>query len=1193
MHRRCSSFFTVLGLLSLIFTLTGQSSVFAQDEQPPGPDPYFNANASDYRTQFMSRPMMGDGQSQAALPAALTLGQPGLSFRYVQTLGVTEQPYFSDTIHINRPLGLFMDVGNNLYVAEEFGNRVLEYNSAGNNLLELGQAGICITDNYLFCNPRDMALDASGNLWVADGNRVVEYDASGTFLRQLPEINAWEPGTDNTHFDFVNGIAFDGAGRMYVSDTNNHRVQVYTFSGGSPVYHSTIGVTGQPGSDASHFNFPYRMAVDSSNRIYVTDRDNNRVQRCTLSGTWTCTTFASGLNGPQGITIDGSNNVFIADTYNGRIRKCLSNGTCSDFAFTPSGPYDVAVDSSGNVYAAAPYSAIVVKYNSSGGSLGIFLGTEGVPYLTDSSQYYQPRIAIDGQNNIIIIEELGQRLTKLDPNGNFMWSAGVPGVDVPDNTHFVYPHGVATDKNGNIYVAEANRVQVFSGAGTYLSTMGGTSGTGNYEFAWASGIGVDRNNGNIYVSDANNHRVQVYNSSHVYLATMGVTGVPGSDNSHFNYPIGVEVDASGNIYVADIANCRVQKFNSSRVYVKTFGTTGSCTNSFADLSAEDVTVDASGRVYVAGWDNRVQVFDSNGAYLTTIGGSWGNQPSQFRGASGVAVDSLGNVYVSDFTNARLQKFAPGVPGWQQVNINGFGDPTNQGAMSMAVFNNQLYAGAGNWDGAGASIWRTSDDLNWSPATTGGFGSPAANAAIVGMMAFKGKLYAGAGWGGVPHGAIGQLWRTSDGTTWSQVTGNGIESTPGPLGAFAVYGDTLYAGTCGSGTSGVQIWRSSTGDNMTWSTVVTGGLTTTDNSCITSLASFNGALYAAVENQVSGAQVWRSTTGNSGSWTQVNTSGFGSGDDLTSGFAIYNGYLYIGTRGGTGQAALWRSDNGTNWSPVTTDGFGDFYNWKIESLFVFNGSLYAGVNNATTGLEVWRTNNGTTWSQANPDGFGDSNNQSTLWSNETIVFNNSLHMGVFNSANGVEIWNLLPKFADVPFPYWASSFIERLYAAGITGGCSLSPLNYCPEDTVTRAQMAVFLLRGIHGASYAPPGVGAGTGFGDVPPSYWSATFIKQLAAEGITTGCGNGNYCPEHPVTRAQMAVFLLRSKYGAGYVPPDVAGSTGFGDVPANYWSAAWIKQLVTEGITSGCGGGNYCPEQPVTRAQMAVFLVRTFGLP
>jgi hypothetical protein len=185
------------------------------------------------------------------------------------------------------------------------------------------------------------------------------------------------------------------------------------------------------------------------------------------------------------------------------------------------------------------------------------------------------------------------------------------------------------------------------------------------------------------------------------------------------------------------------------------------------------------------------------------------------------------------------------------------------------------------------------------------------------------------------------------------------------------------------------------------------------------------------------------------------------------------------------------------------------------------------------------------------------------------------------------------FEDVTASHWAWHYIERLYDAGITGGCTVSPLSYCPDATVTRAQMAVFLERGIHGPSYAPPAVGNDTGFADVPSDHWAAAWIKQLAVDGITGGCGGGNYCPEAAVTRAQMAVFLLRSRYAVSYSPPNVGAGTGFGDVPTDYWAAAFIKQLVSESITAGCGGGNYCPEAPVTRAQMAVFLVRTFRLP
>ncbi len=185
----------------------------------------------------------------------------------------------------------------------------------------------------------------------------------------------------------------------------------------------------------------------------------------------------------------------------------------------------------------------------------------------------------------------------------------------------------------------------------------------------------------------------------------------------------------------------------------------------------------------------------------------------------------------------------------------------------------------------------------------------------------------------------------------------------------------------------------------------------------------------------------------------------------------------------------------------------------------------------------------------------------------------------------------PIFVDVPLDYSVNSYIERLYNAGITGGCSLVPLMYCPENTVTRAQMAVFLLRGIHGSSYVPPAVGAGTGFADVPTNHPVAAWIKQLAAEGITGGCSGGNYCPDATVTRAQMAVFLLRSKYTSAYTPPPANGD--FTDVPLDHLMVAWIEQLAAEGITGGCGAGVYCPDGNVTRAQMAVFLVRTFNLP
>ena len=184
----------------------------------------------------------------------------------------------------------------------------------------------------------------------------------------------------------------------------------------------------------------------------------------------------------------------------------------------------------------------------------------------------------------------------------------------------------------------------------------------------------------------------------------------------------------------------------------------------------------------------------------------------------------------------------------------------------------------------------------------------------------------------------------------------------------------------------------------------------------------------------------------------------------------------------------------------------------------------------------------------------------------------------------------PTFADVGSDHWAILFVEQLVESGITAGCGGNL--FCPEDAVTRAQMAVFLVRGMHLNDPLDlfPLAATGEYFLDVGVNDFAADFIEQLFAEGITAGCGNHNYCPNELVTRAQMAVFLLRAKYGAGYTPPPAAGH--FADVPPGSFADAWIEQLAAEGITAGCGNGNYCPDDPVTRAQMAVFLVRTFGL-
>jgi hypothetical protein len=140
-------------------------------------------------------------------------------------------------------------------------------------------------------------------------------------------------------------------------------------------------------------------------------------------------------------------------------------------------------------------------------------------------------------------------------------------------------------------------------------------------------------------------------------------------------------------------------------------------------------------------------------------------------------------------------------------------------------------------------------------------------------------------------------------------------------------------------------------------------------------------------------------------------------------------------------------------------------------------------------------------------------------------------------------------------------------------------------------MAVFLLRSKKGLCYTPPPA-TGAVFSDVSAGSFAAAWIEALAAEGVTTGCGNGMYCPNATVTRAQMAVFLLRMLEGSAYLPPACTTAT-FDDVPCSNPFAPWVEELVERGITAGCGFDIYCPNNPVTRGQMAVFLSATFGLP
>ena len=177
------------------------------------------------------------------------------------------------------------------------------------------------------------------------------------------------------------------------------------------------------------------------------------------------------------------------------------------------------------------------------------------------------------------------------------------------------------------------------------------------------------------------------------------------------------------------------------------------------------------------------------------------------------------------------------------------------------------------------------------------------------------------------------------------------------------------------------------------------------------------------------------------------------------------------------------------------------------------------------------------------------------------------------------------FNDVPVGHWAHSQVVAMAVSGITGGCSSNPPMFCPDAPVTRAQMAVFMTTSL---GRSPAASCTGT-FSDVNTGTVSdlvCRYIEDFAAAGITGGCGDGKICPNDPVTRAQMAVFIE----AALNVTPGPTCTGTFSDVDVETTGdlfCRFIEDFASKGITGGCGEGRYCPNEPVTRAQMAVFLV------
>ena len=248
--------------------------------------------------------------------------------------------------------------------------------------------------------------------------------------------------------------------------------------------------------------------------------------------------------------------------------------------------------------------------------------------------------------------------------------------------------------------------------------------------------------------------------------------------------------------------------------------------------------------------------------------------------------------------------------------------------------------------------------------------------------------------------------------------------------------------------------------------------------------------------------------------------------------------------------------------------------------------------ATGAAEMRFRNETGTWSAWEPFAAGKSWILSSTRGTKTVGFQARDSCG--NEATEVTDTIVRPTFDDVACSSSQRSYIEALVREGITSGCSTSPPRYCPDASITRAQMAVFIIRAMGETPYNKPT----PTFTDVPASHSAYGYIERMYALGITGGCSTSpmRYCPDSPVTRSQMAVFLCRATQQAPLIP----GSPTFADVPSSASFYGYVERLADAAswggtaVTSGCAVGPprlYCPYSPVTRGQMAVFLMRAYG--
>jgi uncharacterized protein (TIGR03437 family) len=590
---------------------------------------------------------------------------------------------------LRAPKGLAVDSAGNLYIADSGNNRVREVSSSGiiTTIAGLGvpadggDSGLATAG--LLHLPSGVAIDKTGNLYIADsGNarvRIVTPDGTITTFAGVGEAGFSGDGGIPSQAALNNpeDVAVDSSGNVYIADTGNNNVRKVAASVITTVAgNSVAGYAGDGGiATKAALSEPVALTVDSSGNIYIAEYGNSRIRQVSTKGIITTIagngTLGYAGDGSQatkaelssaGVAIDSSGNLYVADRANFRIRQITSSGNITTVAgngiYSDSGdggaainaqlngPKGVAVDAAGNLYIADAGNNSVREVSRSGVITtiagGSAAGSAGDGGPAAKAQLNGPRgLALDSSGNLYIADTGNNRVREITTDGNISTVAGNGTAGYsgdggpPASGELSQPYGVAVDTGGNLYIADSGNSRVRKVSGGILTTVAGNgatdySGDGGQATSAALngplGIAVDSAH-NLYIADTANNRIR-FVASNGMISTVAGTGAPGysGDNgpamsAELAAPVAVAVDAAGDIYIAD-SSTRIRK-----VYPDGF------INNIA----------GSG---VAGY--------SGDAGIATSG--------QLNGPSAIALDSAGNLYVADTGNNAVRLLQPAASG---------------------------------------------------------------------------------------------------------------------------------------------------------------------------------------------------------------------------------------------------------------------------------------------------------------------------------------------------------------------------------------------------------------------------------------------------------------------------------------------------------------------------------------------------